>query len=370
MTPKHVKKRPVPVTPPGITILENIKALGLTQADLAARMGRPLKTVNEIIRGKTALTPETALQLEHVLGIPASFWMAREIRYREYLARKKEYRTLCEAKEWLQQFPVGAMIEFGWLKDARKNLGDQVSILLDFLGIASPHLWGRILEPYVALRGSSTCRSDPGALVCWLRKGEIEAAKIECCPYSRETFKENLKAIRALTREMPASFVPKMRELCAQAGVAVVFVRELPGTRAYGAARWLGTDKALIQLSSRYKSDDQLWFSFFHEAGHLLYDGKKEAFLECDDGGEDEREKKANTFAANFLIPPQEYRSLLSIVQAGRRRISAVFVEAFAARLGIAPGIVVGRLQHDGVMPMNHLNKLKRYYDWPQDLIY
>jgi addiction module HigA family antidote len=75
------------VTPPGDTLLETITAVGMTEAELAERAGCPNKTIVEIIQGKTEITPDMALQLEAVLGVPASFWMNRENQYREAESR-------------------------------------------------------------------------------------------------------------------------------------------------------------------------------------------------------------------------------------------------------------------------------------------
>ncbi len=75
------------VSIPGETLLETLETIGMSQADLAKCMGHPIKTINEIIQGKVAITAETALQLEYVLHIPASFWLKREQLYRESLAK-------------------------------------------------------------------------------------------------------------------------------------------------------------------------------------------------------------------------------------------------------------------------------------------
>ena len=84
--------KPDTAIPPGETIKETIEFLGMTQTELAARMGRPLKTINEIIKGKTMITPETAIQLERVLGISADYILRLEQFYRKTLARLKEER--------------------------------------------------------------------------------------------------------------------------------------------------------------------------------------------------------------------------------------------------------------------------------------
>ena len=358
----RIRKPPkiVPVTPPGITIIENMRALGLTQVDLAERMGRPIKTINEIIKSKALLTPDTALQLEHVLGIPASFWLTREARYREYLARKKEMSKLIDFVDTYKEFPIGELVRFGWL-EKHSNPIDGIRELMDFFGVSSIDMWKMILEPVVVFRKSSNSEDNHMALAVWLRKGEIEASKIDCQPFNTDKFKSVLEIIRSFTTETPDVFVPKIQSYCTQAGVAVVFVRELPGTHAYGAIRWFQPDKAIIQLSSHYKSNDQFWFSFFHEVGHLLFDGKKRSFVDYE-YNTDAVEERANTFASNYLIPQKEYDMFC-------RKTAPYFskesVRQFANNLGLSPGIVVGRLQHDGLIEHKNLNQLKQYYTWP-----
>lgn len=87
--------------PPGETLAEVIHDRGMTQAELAERMGRPTKTINEIVKGKAAITPETAIQLERVLGVPARFWNSLEKNYREDLARIQETEKLRNGGEWM-----------------------------------------------------------------------------------------------------------------------------------------------------------------------------------------------------------------------------------------------------------------------------
>jgi HTH-type transcriptional regulator/antitoxin HigA len=303
--------KPDSVTPPGETLLELLQEKGMTQAELAERTGRPRKTINEIIKGKTAITPETAIQLERVLGTPASFWNNRERIYREWLAHQEERKALAEHLPWMKKFPVRAMIKLGWIREFDHPI-DQLEELLRFFGIASPVQWQTIWQgAQVSYRQSPTFAADPAAVSAWLRKGEIEAQKIECQEYREEAFREALKKIRPLTKEPPEIFTKELTRLCAQAGVAVVFVPEIPGTRTSGATRWLSPTKAMIMLSLRYKTDDLLWFTFFHEAGHILLHGKRDVFVEGDSQtGEENRdqEDEANNFAAEFLTPSEQLR--------------------------------------------------------------
>lgn len=354
------------VSPPGDTLLEVLEKRGMTQAELAERTGRPKKTINEIINGKAAITPETALQLELVFNIPASFWNNRERRYREFLAQQEEKERLEKQVAWLRGIPVTAMIKSGWIRRYRDKV-EQLREVLNFFAVASPENWEGIwLNTHINFRKSQAFQSDFGAVTAWLRRGEIEASEIACVPYDANKFREALQKIRALTVEPPEIFQLKVERLCAEAGVAVVFVPQLPKTRTSGATHWLNGDKALIQLSLRYKTDDHLWFTFFHEAGHILLHGKRDFFLEgtgVASINDQEKEEEANKFAADILIPPANLKTFLASVQ----QFSKANIIQFAAEIGIAPGILVGRLQHDNLLPPSHCNDLKQKLEWVLD---
>lgn len=341
--------------PPGETLQDTLDALGMSQAELAERTGRTTKTINEIIKGKAPITPETALQLEKVLRVPASFWNNLERNYRETLARLSEQERLLAKVEWLQKIPVRDMVKKGWIRPCKDKV-EQLEEVLGFFGIASPDQWE---ATQACFRESPAFQSKPGAVAAWLRKGELTAQEMPCAPFDAPRFRKVLQLVRGLTVQPPEAFQPQMIGLCAEAGVAVGFVPELPGLRLSGATWWLNARKAIIQLSLRHKSDDQLWFSFFHEAGHILMHGKTEAFIEDDlDGG---KEAEANQFAADFLIPARKYAALARV-----KPLSKETIQGFADEIGIAPGIVVGRLQHDGYLPFTHCNDLKRRFQWAE----
>jgi addiction module HigA family antidote len=351
------------VTPPGETLQEILEDRGMTQAELADRTGRPKKTINEIIKGKAAITPETALQFELVLGVPASFWNNREQVYREFLARQAEIKALEEYIPWMRKFPINSMIKLGWLQKHSEPVY-QIEELLRYFGVASPIQWQNLWQAaQISYRQSPVFAADPAAVSAWLRRGELEAQKIECASYEENQFREALKEIRHITNQPPDVFIAVVQRLCARAGVAGVFIPEIPGTRTCGATRWLTPTKALIMLSLRYKTDDQLWFTFFHEAGHILIHGKRDIFLEDGEDGSDEnreKEEQANQFAANFLIPPEDWNRF----RPHGLHYSHEDVLEFASSLGIAAGIIVGRLQHEGKVEPKNLNKLKHRFEW------
>lgn len=354
------------VSPPGETLQEILEERGMSQAELAERTGRPKKTISEIINGKAAITPETALQLERVLGVSASFWNNREREYREALAWQQESENLQQQVAWLDKIPVKAMIEAGWIQQFQDKV-EQLREVLNFFSVVSPQQWEDIWEESsVYFRKSQAFESDFAHLAAWLRQGEIEAANISCMTYNANKFRKILETIRKLTLEPPETFQPEVIRLCAEVGVAVVFVPQLPKTRTCGATRWLNPEKALIQLSLRYKTNDHLWFAFFHEAGHILLHGKRDFFLEgkgIQVPENEQKEAEANQFAEDILIPRAELENFVNSCQC----LSKVAIEKFASEIGIAPGIVVGRLQHDNILPKSHCNDLKVRLEWAKN---
>jgi HTH-type transcriptional regulator / antitoxin HigA len=356
--------KPDSVTPPGETLLELLEERSMSQTELAERMGRPKKTISEIVNAKAAITPDTALQLENVFGVPAHFWMHREQDYQESLARGREHERLAQQIEWLKSFPVKEMIKRGWIEDKKAKL-ENFKAVLSFFGMASPEQWEKYWSSRaVAYRKSTAVSTNKASVITWLRQGELLAEKIDCEPYNASKFKKALETIRTLTTESFEVARPKIVALCAEAGVAVVFVAEMPKMGVSGVTRWLSSSKALIQLSLRYKRDDSFWFTFFHEGKHVLQENKDEMFFAGDEGvaydPDAPMEREANAFSANFLIPEAEFKRF---VAASGNRYSKAEIVQFSSRLNIAPGIVVGRLQHEEHLLPTHCNDLKQKYE-------
>lgn len=342
---------------PGDVLEDYLDTFGMTQAELSDRLGFAKKTVNEIIKGKAPILPDTALKLERVFNRPAHFWNNLQQHYQEDCARLVENERLIQHLDWLKKVPVSPMAKLGFIEKFKDKV-EQLEEVLRFFGVASPDQWRVVWEQHqVAYRQHQRFEPCAEAVSAWLRQGELKAQEIDCAPFDKNGFKVVLDEIRSLTIEEPDVFQQRVIDLCASVGVAVVFVPDLPKTGVSGATRWLG-GKAVIQLSLRFRSNDHLWFTFFHEAGHILKHGRKEIFLEGN-GMDGEKEEEANTFARDKLIPKAAYRAFTS-----SPRISFPNIISFAREIGIAPGIVVGRLQHDDLLPVTHGNKLKVYYRW------
>jgi HTH-type transcriptional regulator / antitoxin HigA len=346
---------------PGEILEEMLETRSIKKKEFADACGRSSKMISQIIAGDAPVTPETAILFERVLGVKASLWSNLETNYRLFLAEEAEREKLSQQVEWSKQFPIKQMKKFGLLPEVKG--ADLVNEVLDFFAVGSVEAWeNRIASQPVAFKASKAFESKPHAVAAWLRWGAKDAASIECNPYDAAKFKNALKEIRILTTKSPKEFQKPLKELCRDAGVVVLWRPELDGTRLSGAARWLSSDKALIQLSLRNKTDDHFWFSFFHEAAHILLHSKKEVFIDSANDVESDDEREANDFAQKFLVPRKEWNSFVL-----KNDYTEKSVKAFADSIGISYGIVVGQLQHEGYIDFSKLHWLKRKFQWTNE---
>ncbi|HOW55706.1 MAG TPA: helix-turn-helix domain-containing protein [Syntrophorhabdaceae bacterium] len=334
---KKYEYRPDYAVPPGQTLREVMESLEMTQKEFAIRTGLTVQSLNRIFKGEQPISYESANRLELATGTPASFWNNLEAQSQEQKVKVEERRNLEKDLEWLKTIPVKELQDRGILS----RTDDKLVLLretLGFYGVGSVDAWREIWEkPAIAARRSQCFESQPGSASAWIRQGEIQAHEKVCKPFDKASFLKALKKIRSLTKESPEKFEPAMKKLCAGAGVAVSLVREMKKVPWNGATKWITPQKAMILLCLRGKGEDKFWFSFFHEAGHVLNDSKKDLLI--NDGSKDDpREVRANEFAARFLIPPEYDRHVRTV----RSREEVL---RLARDLDIAPGIVAGRFQ-------------------------
>lgn len=349
------------LSPPGDTIQENIDFIGMSQAELAERMGRPKEKINDVIKGREPISTATAFQLEKVLGIPAGFWLNREKTYRKELYELQHQEELEKEKDWLGEFPVNDMRKLGWLPDTNEK-HVLVDGLLKFFCVASADEWKRIYtdkEVSVAFRVSLAHTRSPHAISAWLRKGEIQASEIEIAEFDKKKFKVALAEIKELAFLMPDDFARQLQNICAKQGVAVVFTQNLPKAPISGATRWFH-NKPIIQLSGRYKTNDHFWFTFFHEAAHIILHGKKDIFLENVEGTDidQEKEEEANAFAARILLTGSEMQEIMDAAP-----FTEEMIYAFADKFRTPAGVIIGRLQHVKLIPFSAGNSFRQKID-------
>ena len=349
--------------PPGWVLKEHIEALDISQQEFASRCGYSLGVISEIIAGKGRIEPQLAAVLGRETGLNQSIWLGIEADYRRML---DELGRNAELSEWAKKFPVKELVNRGAISKHSLE-SDKLARMLSFFDVWSI---GAFQDKYsatpVAYRHSPSFKSTPQALATWLRLGEIEAEQTECPDYNKETFTQSLMQIRTLTATNTNQVFAEAKNLCRQSGVALCFTKPFPGVALSGAAWWRTPQNPIIQLSARHMTNDHLWFSLFHEAAHILLHSNKQVFIDPirsqsanSEHEESETESDADKWAQNFLIPRPQWNEF-----ANSFRGDAAEVRQFAQQQGIAPGIIVGRLQHQRLLPWNRLNDLKVNLEW------
>ncbi len=351
------------LSPPGETISDIAEERGWSQGELARRLSYTEKHLSLLIHGKVPLTVDAAQRLERVLGGTAEFWLTREAKYQQHKARLESEERCAKEVGWLDKMPVKELMDCGAIPRMRndgKNKPKIVEACLRLFGVQSSAAWEKhYASMQVAFRRTRTEQSDVGAISAWLRLGEQKAEALSLPGYDKATFEAALRDIRTLTRKDPGEFWPTMQQQLHEAGVLLVMVPSIPKAHVSGIARWLNK-RPMIQLSLYGKLNDRFWFSFFHEAAHLLLhasnkEEKSSIFL--DDLGttyaDDPKEHEANEWARDWLIPPEHAEALRWL----NRKEEII---DFADQLNIHPGIVVGRLQHEGIIDYRWFNDLKQ----------
>lgn len=362
MTEQSTAFAPDWVSPPGETLQDLIEERDWSQNELATRLGLSEKHINQLINAKVPLSTDVALRLERVLGNPADFWLNREARYQHHKARLEAIRAAENWTVWLDKLPTKDLMACGAIPKVRlapKNKATVVLNCLQFFGVASPNEWRlQYSSLQASFRRSDTQESDTAAVIAWLRLGEQQAESQTLPPYSKTRFRAALKQARALTCQPPQQFQPRLQNLLQEAGVLLVLVPAIPRARVSGVARWLNGKLPIIQLSLYGKANDKFWFNLFHEAAHLLLHADNKAARQSVYLDNDQKrsqcttEQEADTWAAQWLIP-KAYEPELPPLRTKKA------VKDFAKRIGIHPGIVVGRLQHDGLIKPSWMNDLK-----------
>lgn len=356
---------PHTVLHPGETVMDYLEHYGWSQQDLSRRAGITPKTVSEICNGKTSISPATALSLEKVLQRPAHFWLNLQRQYDEAKARERVRQHAADWGSWTARFPISEMKQYRLIGVPDSQRSD-TDALLSFLGVSSPESWDAVWKSAnVAYRQTRKFKTSTESVAVWVRWTEILAAELEVEDFDARKLRASIEDLRSQTRRRVSEIMEPVQRICGAAGVAVVWTPQLSHTGISGCARWINDRKALIALMPRYKTDDQMWFTFFHELGHILLHKTLRTFV-LDNAAEDlsdsivdpemqQLEDEANRFAADAIIPPKALAGFIRNQDFGNEAI-----HEFSEKVGVGPGLVVGRLQREGLLEYFQGNDLKQ----------
>jgi HTH-type transcriptional regulator / antitoxin HigA len=343
--------------PPGEILAEHLEARGWTQAELARRCGKSTKLISEIISGKNPIEPDTTLALERVLGMKAEIWNGIEADWRLFKARQADRQRAERHAAWVRSFPLASLKKRRIMTEI-KNISIARNELLAFLGVASEDVFAaRWKASAVAYRQSKTLVSSPESLSVWLRLGECKAEQTTGSAFNADRLISILPHLKELTMSDPSHYVAAAKDLCLSAGVVLTIVAPLEKTHLSGAAYRLADGRGVAQLSLRHKTNDHFWFTLFHELGHLALHKRTTVFVDDERTGErsPDIEREADEFAEERLVGRARFRDFCDTCPR-----SKAAVEAFSQSVGVHPGVIVGMLQHKGVIPWSHLNGFKQ----------
>ena len=346
-----VRSRSYIATPPGATIKEQLNDRGMSQKEFAARMDMSEKHISKLINGEVQLTPETSVRLEMVLGVPAKFWNNLEAIYREKIIKAEAENAMDADIEIAKQFPYSEMAKFGWVPETKVAQEKAVN-LRRYFEVVELSLLGNEQITRIACRRLAITKKSDLALMAWAQEAKIKARDIQTAPINIKGLISAIPEIRKMTVLKPKEFCPQIKRCLADCGIALVFLPHLKGSFLQGAS-FMDGSKIVVGLTARGKDADKFWFSLFHELAHIALGHIGQAH-----GTSEDDEKAANDWAGDTLISADDFEVFRRDRDYSERRVIQ-----FAKAQGIAPGIVVGRMQRKGIIKYSMLNNLKEKYE-------
>ena len=341
---------------------ETLEEIGMTQVELANRLGRPIQAVNEIIKGKKSITSTTALELEDVLGIPSHIWLGLESEYQIVIARQEELKQMEEESKSLKNYPYADLVKLGFVKATTKAV-EKVDELKRFFSVAKLAQIPQVQAYEPAFRVANTNNVSNEAIATWIQAVRLKAKDMQTDKFDKKKLKDSLAQIKSLMNLDIKEAINQIQKILNSCGISLVLLPHFKNTKVHGATFWLDNEKAVIAMTLRGSYSDIFWFSFFHEIGHILLHPKREVFLEneCVDAKLEKQEDEANEFASETLINEKEYNKFVL-----KNDFSKNSVVNFAQQLRTKTSIVVGRLMHDKIIHFGNykLLNLRDKYTW------
>lgn len=351
-------------SPPGDTIARLASAGKVSVHDLAERIGLEEDLFSGVMEGRVAISDEIAVALSSELGASPQFWVERYNQFLGDRARVAGSAPIETLPTWSHSFPVRALRELGWLPKGSR--GERLAEdILRFFGCDSISGWNARYSAgigQVAFRTSFAFEADEMATLAWLRVGEMQAENLTLAKFSANNFRNRLTELKKLCAlKRPELFFPKLQQACAEDGVGLVSSKAPKGCRASGATWTSQKGNPIILLSFRYLSEDHFWFTFFHEAAHVVLHGTDHISIDGTDPsplGASVFEDEADIFAQHTLVPADLRDEMLNAMP------TRTHARKIARKAGVTPGIVVGQLQKTGALQPHQFNDLKRRYKW------
>lgn len=349
----------------GAFIQLHLTEIGMTKKEFAVRLQRPFNKVLMMLNGKKEITPQTALGIQKILKLDAQVILNLQTFHSLQVERNKStIRNLDIDIALLEHYDYGFMARNKWIPETR-NKEEKVENLRVFFNVTTLQAVNNLAlyNPQFRQVSSGEKKISKEAIAIWLRRGEILAADIKTAPYNEKKLREILPEIRKMTTTDPTEFFPRLVSILADCGIALVVEKYVRSSYVSGATFWLSGEKAVVMLSLRGKYADSFWFSLFHELAHVILHKKGNVLLNyTDQKMRDEFDAEADEFASNLLIPKKLYNAFVK-----KNSFYSGDIKMFAENLEIDPGIIVGRLTHNGYLNHGQFNNLRTQYEFSDE---
>ena len=357
MSNKIVEYKDLIAFHPGQYVEELIEDYNVTQKEFAERLGVSAKTVSKLVNAEESISKETAHKLAKLSGVSMQTWLNLQNAYDVKVAEIVEQKELEEGseKEICEMIDFKYFKEEGYVSDKRYSLKEKIIELRKILGVASLENLTNF-NHLVSYRNTRefTTRSIVNSNIM-LELASKKARDTTTTKLNRKKLERNLSALRKLTRQDLKVFPQRLYDILLDCGIVLVGLPALPNANLNGATKKFSNGSALLLLTDRNKASDIFWFSLFHEIGHIL----ENDFLSDDGNSESYRcsEEKADQFAKDFLISPEDYQNFIK-----KGNFDKSDILDFAEEIDIHPSVVLGRLQNDGVLSFDRFRELKENY--------
>ena len=346
---------------PGYYVAEIIEDMGVTQAEFAVRMGTTSKTVSQLVNGQANISNDLAQKLSTMLGTSIEFWLNLQTAFDEKVIEINKAKVTDEQAEIVAVIDYSYFVKLANLPVAR-TVREKIDNLCSYFRIADLRIL-RQNDFLVNFRTGIATVEDKNIINsrAWLQTALNVAARIETTPFNADKLKAYIPEIRTMTLQDPEVFLPRLKEIFSDCGVAFVLLPYLKNSGINGAVKWINQDRVVLAMNDRRLNADTFWFSLFHEIKHVLQQKTKTVFVSSSKqemkAMDEKLEEEADIFAQNTLIPIRDYRQF-----APSKYTSDAEIIAFAKKIGIHPGVVAGRLQYDHIIAPNRCSALKQQY--------
>ena len=351
---------------PGETIADLLEERGITQKELAQRAGVSEAFLSDVIHGKKDISKGLAMGLEYAVGVPSSFWLNLQANYDAELMSFLEEESI-EEEERSVLSVISEVVDF--LKK-RSIIGkdwtqEQTIIELRKFFRVSRLTGLSTLAPTGAFRMSDRAAVNPYVLGAWLCLCKAQSSdKLIDASFDLDCVNELVLDIKTVMLNNHGDFRKDLTELLRKCGIDFSIVHNFRGAPVHGyiAGKDDGTYQLVLTLRGAYA--DIIWFSLFHELGHIVNGDvtKTGSYIDTEGSADEKREKAADAFASDALLNRESY---LAFVENGDFSYSAI--HNYAKEQRVPPFIVIGRLQKEGIIPWNWYQKYKLRYKWAKE---